>query len=38
MAFGFDETRIQPMTPMLDTGAGPSIIRMNAVPKGWEKR
>jgi len=26
------------MTPTLDTGAGPSIIREDAQPKGWEKR
>jgi len=26
------------MTPTLDTGAGPSIIRVDALPKGWEKR
>jgi len=26
------------MTPTLDTGAGPSIIRVDSLPKGWEKR
>jgi len=26
------------MTPTRDTGAGPSIIRADALSKGWEKR
>jgi len=26
------------MIPTLDTGAGPSIIRVDALPKGWERR
>ena len=26
------------MTPILDTGAGPSIIRVDALYKGWEMR
>jgi len=26
------------MTPTLDTGAGPSIIRVDALPKEWEKQ
>jgi len=37
-ALGFDEARMGMMTPTLDTGAGPSIIRVDALPKGWEKR
>jgi len=37
-ALGFDEARMRLMTPTLDTGAGPSIIRSDALPKGWEKR
>ena len=37
-ALGFDDARIRLMTPKLDTGAGPSIIRADALPKGWKKR
>jgi len=37
-ALGFDEARMRLMTPTLDTGAGPSIIRVDALPKGWERR
>jgi len=37
-ALGFDEARMRLMTPTLDTGAGPSIIRADALPRGWEKR
>ena len=37
-ALGFDEARMRLMTPTLDTGAGPSIIRVDALPKGWEMR
>jgi len=37
-ALGFDEARMRLMTPTLDTGAGLSIIRVDALPKGWEMR
>jgi len=37
-ALGFDEARLRLMTPTLDTGAGPSIILVDALPKGWERR
>ena len=33
-ALVFDEARMRLMTPTLDTGAGPSIIRVDALPKG----
>jgi len=37
-ALGFDEARIRLMPSTLDTGAGPSIIRVDSLPKGWKKR
>jgi len=37
-ALGFEKARMRLMTPTLDTGAGPWIIRVDALPKGWEKR
>jgi len=37
-AVGCDETRMRLMTLTLDTGAGPSIIWADALPKGREKR
>jgi len=32
-ALGFDEAQMRLMTPTLDTGAGPSIIRVDALLK-----
>jgi len=37
-ALGFDQARMRLMKPTLDTGAGSSIIRVDALPKGWERR
>jgi len=37
-ALSFDEARMRLMTLTLDTGAGPSIIRVDALPEGWEMR
>jgi len=36
-SLGCDEARMRLMTPTLDTGAGPSINRLDALPKGWER-
>jgi len=36
-ALGFEEARMLLMTPTLDTGARPLIIRVDALPKGWER-
>jgi len=37
-ALGFDDARMRLMEPTLDTCAGPSIFRVDALPKGWERR
>jgi len=37
-ALGFEEERMRLTTGILDTGAMPSSIRVDALPKGWERR